>query len=695
MKFAKKGSGKDRKTKSAATAVKESKKIKAKKPEKVKTSSGKAAKGTTKMKNRIMRMIFAIVLVDSLVLGALGVIVSIINTRNSANTLLESSVNSYDLLMEAHLNSYKNTVKQMAASTSLSSFASVNALTVTLQNLQMSFNVEEFICIELLKENGHSYDDLVDRSDTEYYQRAAQGETVMLSPTTFLTAEGEEMTAIPIATPVTSTYKGYFVAYLDVTKFCEVVSQARIGEKGESFILDGTSTLVACYVPEVALMRSNLIELAKTDSTYETPARDAEKIISLGEGNFISGTKEYSFRQIEGSDGWIFVSYADMNEMMSSAYILIVLFVVVAAVSIILSSIIARRISNKLSSPIVDVCGSLELLSDGDLSSKNGPKTNIDELQRLSYAMNKTTQNLNLYIGDVKRVLTSISEKDINLDVTQEYIGDFIELKESLLSIIASLNDTMSDINTVSSDVLSASSQVSDTAQNLAQGATEQASTIDGLLTTINSVSEQAKRTAKNAEAADRRAVDAKEGITLSNQEMQRLAEAMDEISDSSAKIASIIKLIEDIAFQTNILALNAAVEAARAGANGKSFAVVADEVKSLANKSAAAAKDTTVLIKSTLAAIDNGKEITQRNVESLENIVGVVENVAELVNSISDESNAQSEAIEQIVSGLDQVSVVVQSNSATAEESAAVSVELAKHANHLQALVNEFTLKD
>lgn len=365
---------------------------------------------------------------------------------------------------------------------------------------------------------------------------------------------------------------------------------------------------------------------------------------------------------------------------------------------------IFKLFKKKITSPLTALTEISTKLQQGDVGIKNDSSALIAELEKYGNVNNEigtlvtanigTFNSLHQQIGETCDVLEAMADGNLKSEVSENYVGDFKNIGLAIETILNSFNITLSAINASSEQVTTGSVQVASGSQALSQGATEQASSIEELSASITEIASQVNKNASNANTANEKSLLVSNQIKNGGEQMKGLSNAMAEINNSSTEISKIIKTISDIAFQTNILALNAAVEAARAGAAGKGFAVVAEEVRNLASKSDAAAKNTTILIESSIAAVNNGTAMANATEKAFEDITASAKVITELISEISMSTNEQSSSISEVNLGVEQISSVVQTNSATAEESAAASEELSGQAAEMQEYINKFDLR-
>ena len=398
--------------------------------------------------------------------------------------------------------------------------------------------------------------------------------------------------------------------------------------------------------------------------------------------------------QIEGVDWWVQTAMTIPHFDQEKNQLLFALILSEVIIFILVQVINFVRISNALK-PLKKISEVGKEVAGGNFDVEiHYPHK--DEIGELSRSISEVIGRSKKIVFDLRDRLDAMAGGNFteNLE-SEEYVGDYAPLLESLKHIQEDMNRTLQEVHASSVQVLSSAEQVNTGAQSLSQGATEQASSIEELSANMQDISQSIQASTKTAGDAYKLQGEAGVAVLQSNEKMEEMRKAMDDITAKSNEISKIIKTIDDIAFQTNILSLNAAIEAARAGAAGKGFAVVADEVGNLAQKSAKAAQNTGLLIEETIEAVEKGAKITEETAESLNSVSKSTEEVNTLIEKISAASSKDLEGITSLNQGLQQISSVVQANSATAEQSAAASEELTGQANKMNELVERFQVKE
>ncbi len=529
-----------------------------------------------------------------------------------------------------------------------------------------------------------------DPTTRDWYQDAVKAEGKIIKTAPYVNSATQSMITSNVRALYNSEGKIIGTVGIDISQevISDILGKMKIGKTGFSMLVHNCGTIMADgNHPEnnyKMLDETNIegIEKVLTDSDLEISI-DGVKYVGVSS-------------PVEGTD-WVVASFTSEKELRSSSRK--VIYSVVAIGIIILAGVISLMSLSikKMIIPLKNLTDITDQLAKGNLDIDINVNSR-DEIGLLAASMNTLVKRLKShinYINEISELLGEIGKGNLNLNFIQAYDGEFEIIKEALVNTTDMLNETISQINLVSEQVASGSEQVSGGAQALSQGATEQASSIEELSATINEISSQITQTAENASKAKDYSIAVNASTIRSQQLMNDMIEAMNEISNTSNQIEKIIKSIDDIAFQTNILALNAAVEAARAGSAGKGFAVVADEVRNLAGKSAESAKNTSELIQNALHAIKKGTVIVSETAKSLQEVVQGSEKSSDIIQYIADASNEQAQSIVQVNIGIEQISSVVQTNSATAEESAAASEELSAQAQTLNELLEKFILKD
>ena len=561
----------------------------------------------------------------------------------------------------------------------------------------LSQKSEQYYCIvSFVDEKGYDFYNKKNVSDEEFFKRGMKGELFLSE---VIQIDGQNVYTISMPAVVNGNTIGVIYMTPDYDYFNGLVNESAIGETGQSYIINNQGKVVLHN--DINKVNTGYVSADNLGSDPDLKELvEIEQLAVLGENGFgvfkEGGVKKIAgFSPIANTDGWAYISTAELGEFTEELPKQIIITITVCALLAVFSIIIISRVSDKFINPIKQCVKRLSLLANGDLKSEVPQIKSKDEAGQLAASTEEITSQLNILIEDIQYILGEMSRGNFRVVSRhpESYIGDFETIIISIHIIINNMNKTLSNITLSSEEVYKGSVQVSNAAQTVSQGSTEQASSVQQLTDTLSFVSGQVTTSAQNSKYALELSKKTGAGVENGNVQMLELIKAIDHIAQASQKINNIIKVIEDIAFQTNILALNAAVEAARAGTAGKGFAVVADEVRSLASKSSENAKNTTKLINDTISAVKNGTSIASNTMKSLSSIIDDTKNTAKVIDEIAIAAVEQSENILKITANVGQINSVIQTTSAISQESAATSEELSAQAHNLKKLVSEFDL--
>ncbi len=531
-----------------------------------------------------------------------------------------------------------------------------------------------------------------DATTKSWYRDGLQSDTFILGDVYFdEDSQSYVVGASGVLKSRNGTVRGVAAADVYLDSISKIVSQVTIEDTGGIFLVDSrTDTIIGHRDQEITGQR--LSEMEEGMYAYASDQIQRGKTgLSLYDNTYIQ------VENVPGSD-WTAVAYVSRGEVLQELHQLTVNMLMVAVLAVlVLIVLVVIQVRRVIGRPVKELSLAATKIAGGELDQTIRYQSR-DELGVLAHDFNQVTVRLRDYVAYIQEIsdkLREIAAGNLAFTLENQYTGEFEKIKIALDEISDSMNNTMGRLNAASREVAAGAAQVANGATTLSQGSTEQAAEVDVLAGHISSVSDSVHKIAQGAQEARRISQEVKSGLLTSNDKMQNMTAVIRQISDKSSEIHKIVKTIEDIAFQTNILALNAAVEAARAGAAGKGFAVVADEVRALAGKSSEAAKETTVLLSQTVESMDEGVSAAQDTADSMLKVVTRADEMNKLIDNIADYTREQDANAAEITHGIEQISTVVQTNVATAEESAAASEELSGQAAMLRELVSKFRLRE
>ena len=507
-----------------------------------------------------------------------------------------------------------------------------------------------------------------DISDREYFQEAVKGNTYISRP---VIRKTDGSLVLMAATPLADGRILYGAVNGDALS--AALHSERLGENGFVHVVNKYNEVMASSNPGTI---GSVIEYDMSVGTKEL----GNDLVSY-------------VHTVDDTDGWktIVVGNTKATHSVISSCMAITIPTCIFLFALAIG--VALYVSNKISKPISITTQRLKLLAKGNLSDEVEIFSRHDETEDLSSSLKNVCEELSSYVDNIVYTTQEMSEGNFAYTRRMEYLGDFENIPKAYEKISNTLRGIIQGLSTASSEVESGAEQIAIGAQQLAEGTTKQATAVDKLSSTLEEISQAVEHTAKSAEKASDLSSRCVQTLLSQGEEMNSLEEVIDVIAKKSQEISNVIKVIEDIAFQTNILSLNASIEAARAGEAGKGFAVVATEVGNLAAQSAQSAGSTKELIEGTLKVVKTGVTKVHEAALAAKTATTTSESAAELIVSIASDAEAQAKSLQQITMSIENISQVVQQNSATAEESAASCEELdaqakilAEHISHLKA---------
>lgn len=653
------------------------------------------------IKQKLTKRISVIIIISCVITALVVAVFMYRDADNTINNSLKQYAQLGSLGIDESINACKNIARQVGSIKRLGNKEITFEEKINIGENQEEFN--DFKNVEVIESNGIGLFEGENHSNEPYFTTAMKGDTYIEAPLDKIEqGTPETIVTAPLWKDGLANTEVIGVVYVIPNElvFKKAIDSIKLNVKCEAFLIDSSGNKIYSSDPEAMANYVNVIEAAKEDKSYKNEAEILTKMIDGEQGVSSYGpffhSTAISYYPISNREGWSIGIKVDRTALLLGVYLSLGIALIILIAILLISRYIIRKSLQKIIAPLESCTDRINKLANGDLRSPVCDIHTNDEVETLSIATRNIVNNINSIINDVQQTLDDVNNKKMIItDRSRDfYVGDYSELRDNLDRLINTLNGIIKQISESVDQISIGITQVSDGAVLNSDGASKQATAIEDLTTAIQDITWKVSVTAKNTLSAAKAVENTNDKAIEGKSQMDELIESMKEISNKAAMIESINKLIQDISFQTNILSLNASVEAARAGAAGKGFAVVADEVRNLSQKSAKAANDTTRLINDTISAIENGTSKLNKTYDTFDGILSNISAVNETVKQVAKDTDEQSESIKQIDKAVTDISGVIQTNSSTAQETAACSEEVSSQTTIVKSITDEFITK-
>ena len=642
-----------------------------------------------KLRGKIQIIFSLTIIVSLLVLGFISYNSSVTIARDDMETSIQNTAKLSSGQISALLESYKHIATVVGKDDIIGGTDVDNAKKIsTVEQYAKDYG---FTSANILDASGVSIKDGTDFSDREYYKRALNGETNIsgITLSKYTNTYGFSIAA-PIYANGNGDITGVIYFRVDIDFMLDIISDIIVSKNSYVFIVDENGTVIV-HEDQAQICENNLIEQGgNTKAAVEDGIAGNTGITTL---TWNGMEQMMGYAPISNTDGWVLLVEAPSRDYIDTCSGVVKKLIIEDIVCIIVAVIISSLLANYIATAVTRVEEVLLSLSKGDFSKKINKAKSKDEIGILTNAAGSLNDTLKQIIGEANNILGAMADCNLSVSDMNRYPGEFDELAESVNSIKLTQQKLMRQMKEMADSVGVGSSELAAASSALSEGTLIQAESIQKVVSEVDNIAEVIHNNSQNENLVNEKLQDLDAQIKINNSEMTELMEVMKSIGEMSSDIQKIVATIDSIAFQTNILALNASVEAARAGDMGKGFAVVADEVGNLAGKCGEASKRTEELIDRCIEEINKALGCAENTFDGLTNIVSSSEEIASAFVQITDDTRAQAEKSEIIKEEINNISDVIQTNTATAEETAASTEALSGQADDLRTVVNRFRI--